>query len=83
MLDCPLKGVHEAVRDDAMATSMFYVPRPPPQNNCGRMNARLLSVCICVAGFGVGRLRVYHQPDPAACVCAAADATLQPESLHR
>lgn len=31
----------------------------------------------------MGRLRVYHQPDSPPRVCAAADATLQPTSLHR
>lgn len=38
---------------------------------------------VLVAGVGVGRLRLHHQPDPSARVCAAANAALQPESLHR
>lgn len=38
---------------------------------------------LCFAGVGMGRLRVHHQPHPPARVCAAADAALQQEGLHR
>lgn len=38
---------------------------------------------LCFAGVSMGRLRVHHQPYPPARVCAAADAALQQEGLHR
>lgn len=38
---------------------------------------------VCVLGVSMGRLCVYYQPDSSACVCVAADATLQQKSLHR
>lgn len=38
---------------------------------------------LCFAGVSMGRLRVHHQPYSPARVCAAADAALQQEGLHR
>lgn len=31
----------------------------------------------------MGRLRIYHQPDSAACICAASDAAIFIEDLRR
>lgn len=45
---------------------------------CGRFDV----FNVFVLGVSVGRLCVHHQPNSSACVCVAADATLQPESLH-
>lgn len=38
---------------------------------------------LCFAGVSMGRLRVHHQPYSPSRVCAAADAALQQEGLHR
>lgn len=44
------------------------------------------AICLILSfpiGLCVGRLCVYHQPYSSACVCAAVDAEVQQESLHR
>lgn len=47
-------------------------------------NGLLYLFCIFYfAGVSMGRLRVHHQPHSPPCVCAAADAALQQEGLHR
>lgn len=47
------------------------------------LSSDLFFLCMLVVGVSVGRLRVYYQPYSPACVCVAADATLQQKSLHR
>lgn len=43
----------------------------------------LMSNTVCVAGVGMGGLRLHHQPDSSPRVCASSHAALQQEAVYR